>query len=279
VFINAKTGDPYTSGQEGARITADRAETLVRNNFISYHPEKIRIRFINNTDSLQEWIFTLFQDNTTILTGTMDPETGQITSFSKSIEQRGRQADPSLDILAAQKIADRFIIERNGFPLPLNMSNSRYNPLGSPSEVIAGQYVFTYNRLVQDVPCDYEGFTISVDSVTGEVTEYHRRWTAPDNAFSLVTEPLVTRYEATFAVLERAKQTYPASSDGLKIVSAERRWKDQTPPGSIPRPGSIPIAWKVQFDDSIIRDKQLIVPGVGWVDDQSGKILDFYYPH
>ena len=279
VFINAKTGDPYTSGQEGARITADQAENLVRNNFIAYHPEKIRIRFINNSDSLQEWIFTLFRNNTTILTGTMDPETGQITSFSKSIEQRGRQADPSLDILAAQKIADRFIIERNGFPLPLNMSNSRYNPLGSPGEVIAGQYVFTYNRLVQDVTCDYEGFTISVDSVTGEVTEYHRRWTAPDNAFSLVTEPLVTRYEATFAVLERAKQTYPASSDGLKIVSAERRWKDQTPPGSIPRPGSIPIAWKVQFDDAIIRDKQLIVPGVGWVDDQSGKILDFYYPH
>ena len=159
------------------------------------------------------------------------------------------------------------------------MSNSRYTPLGSHGEVIAGQYVFTYNRLVQDVTCDYEGFTISVDSVTGEVTEYHRRWTAPDNAFSLVTEPLVTRYEATFAVLERAKQTYPASSDGLKIVSAERRWKDQTPPGSIPRPGSIPIAWKVQFDDAIIRDKQLLVPGAGWVDDQSGKILDFYYPH
>jgi hypothetical protein len=279
VFINARTGDPYTSGQEGVRITADQAESLLSNNFITYHPEKIRLRYVNTTDFLQEWIFTLYQDNTTILTGTMDPDTGQVTSFSKSIEHPGRQADPSLDISTAQKIADRFIIEQNGFPLPLNMSDSRYEPLGSPDEVIAGRYVFVYNRIVQDIPCDYEGFTISVDSVTGEVTEYQRRWTAPDNAFSLVTEPLVTHYEATYAVLERAKQTYPAASDGLKIISAERQWNDQTSPGSIPRPGSISIAWKVQFDDTIIHQKQWLLPGVGWVDDQSGKILDFYYLH
>jgi hypothetical protein len=209
----------------------------------------------------------------------MDPDTGQVTSFFRSIEQSGRQADPLLDSSAAQNIADRFIVEQNGFPLPVNMSKSRYEPLGSPDQVIAGQYVFVYNRIVQDIPCDYEGFTIAVDSVTGEVTEYQRRWTAPDNAFSLVTEPLVTHYEATYAILDRAKQTYPAASDGLKIITADRRWKDQTPSGSIPRPGTIPIAWKVQFDDTIIRQKPWLLPGVGWVDDQSGKILDFYYLH
>jgi hypothetical protein len=279
VFINARTGDPYTLGQEDVRIPADQAKTLVSNNFISYHPEKIRIRFTNNTGSLPEWIFTLYRKNTTILMGTIDPDMGQIISFSKKIELSDRQADPSFDISDAQKIADRFIIEQNGFPLSVNMSDSRYIPLGSPDQEIAGQYVFVYNRIVQEIPCDYEGFTISVDSVTGEVTEYQRRWTAPDNAFSLITEPLVTHYEATYTVLEKAKQTYPASIDGLKIVSAERRWKDQTPPGSIPRPGSIPIAWKVQFDDTIIRQNPWLLPGIGWVDDQSGKILDFYYLH
>jgi hypothetical protein len=279
VFINAKTADPYTIGQDSVRITAEQAGTLLSNNFNAYHPEKIRLRYVNNTGSLPEWIFSLYQGNATILTGTMDPDTGQVTSFSRSIEQSGRQVDPSLDSSAAQKIADRFIVEQNGFPVPLNMSNSRYEPLGSPDQVIAGQYVFVYNRIVQDIPCDYEGFTISVDSVTGEVTEYQRRWTAPDNAFSLVGEPLVTHYEATYAVLERAKQTYPASSDGLKIITADRRWKDQTPSGSIPRPGSISIAWKVQFDDTIIRQKPWLLPGAGWVDDQSGKVLDFYYLH
>ncbi len=279
VFINAKTTEPYTFGQDSVRINADQARALLSDHFIAYHPEKIRLRYVNTTDSLQEWIFTLYQGNSTILKGTMDPDTGQVTSFSRSIEQSGRQADPLLDSSAAQNIADRFIVEQNGFPLPVNMSKSRYEPLGSPDQVIAGQYVFVYNRIVQDIPCDYEGFTIAVDSVTGEVTEYQRRWTAPDNAFSLVTEPLVTHYEATYAVLERAKQTYPAASDGLKIISAERQWKDQTPPGSVPRPGSISIAWKVQFDDTIIRQKPWLLPGVGWVDDQSGKILDFYYLH
>jgi len=279
VFINAKTADPYTFGQDNVRITADQAETLLSNNFNTFHPEKIRLRYVNTTDSLQEWIFTLYRGNTTFLTGTMDPDTGQVTSFSKSIERSGRPADPLLDSSAAQNIADRFIVEQNGFPLPVNMSKSRYEPLGSPDQVIAGQYVFVYNRIVQDIPCDYEGFTIAVDSVTGEVTEYQRRWTAPDNAFSLVTEPLVTHYEATYAILDRAKQTYPAASDGLRIISADRRWKDQIPSGSIPRPGSIPIAWKVQFDDTIIRQKPWLLPGVGWVDDQSGKILDFYYLH
>ena len=279
VFIDARTGDPYTLGQERARITADQAKTLVNNAFITYHPEKVRLRFNNNTESLQEWIFTLYRNNTTILTGTMDPDTGQIVSFSSSIERQGRQANPALDITAAQKIADRFIIDLNGFPLPLNMSVARYDSLGFQKEAIAGQYVFVYNRIVQDIPCDYEGFTISVDSVTGVVTEYNRRWSSPDNAFSLATEPLVTRYEATYAVLDRAKQTYPESVNGLTIISAEIRWKDQRPSRSLPRPGSIPIAWKVQFDDEVIREKQWPVPATGWVDAQSGKILDFYYQH
>ena len=278
VFVDARTGDPYTSGQDQARISADQAKDLVSNAFVTYSPEKVRMRFSNNSDSLQEWIFTLYRNNITILTGTLDPDTGQIISFSKSIEQPGRQANPVLDSTAAQSIADRFIVDRNGFPLPLNMSDARYDPLG-PGDTIAGQYVFVYNRIVQDIPCDYEGFTISVDSVTGEVTEYHRRWTTPDSAFSLITEPLVKYYEATYAVLDRAHRTFPTSSDGLNIISAEIRWKDQRLPGSIPRPGSISIAWKVQFDDALIREKQYPSAGVGWVDVQSGKILDFYYPH
>jgi len=278
-FIDARTGDPYTLGQERARITADQANALVSNAFILYQPEKVRIKYNNSPDSMQEWIFTMYRNNITILTGTMDPDTGHIESFSSSIERPGRPANPALDSTAAQKIADRYIIDRNGFPLPLNMSVARYDPLGFQKETIAGQYVFVYNRIMQDIPCDYEGFTISVDSVTGEVTGYNRRWSAPDIAFSLAIDPLVTHYEATYAVLDRAKQTYPASIDGLRIVSAEIRWKDQRLPGSIPRPGSISTAWKVQFDDEVIREKQGSVPAAGWVDAQTGKILDFYYPH
>jgi hypothetical protein len=184
-----------------------------------------------------------------------------------------------LEINAAQKIADRYIFDKNRAQLPLNMSEARYNPLRFPQKTVAGHYVFIYNRIVQEIPCDKDGFTISVDSLTGEVIGYDRRWNSPDSAFSVTVDPLVTRSGATFAVLKKAQETYPASGDGLSIISAEIRWKDHPSKGSIPRPGSIPLAWKVVFTDEIIRAKQQPVPAIGWVDTQTGAILDINYQH
>lgn len=279
VFIDASTGDPYIPGQERARISAVQAKNLVQEAFLIPGPESIRIRYDNSPDSARAWIFTVQHDNRTSITGSLDPDTGQIVSFSRAVSRQGRQADPVLDINTAQKIADRSIIDRNGAPFPVNMSEPRYDPLGLPNESVAGQYVFVYNRIVQDIPCDYDGFTISVDSVTGDVTEYNRRWSSPDNAFSVAIDPLVKRYQAVLLVQQRAQEVFPASASSLKIISTEIRWKDMHPPGSIPRPGSISVAWKVQFDDESIRAKQWPVPATGWVDARTGKILDFYYQH
>lgn len=279
VFIDARTGDLYTPGQESARITADKAKNIVTEAFPLLHPDRVRVIYNNSPDSVHAWVFTMFRDNTTILTGTMDPETGQIFSFTRSIPWEGRQADPLLEINAAQKIADRYIFDKNRAQLPLNMSEARYNPLRFPQKTVAGHYVFIYNRIVQEIPCDKDGFTISVDSLTGEVIGYDRRWNSPDSAFSVTVDPLVTRSGATFAVLKKAQETYPASGDGLSIISAEIRWKDHPSKGSIPRPGSIPLAWKVVFTDEIIRAKQPPVPAIGWVDTQTGAILDINYQH
>ncbi len=279
VFIDARTGELYTPGQENAKITADQAKNIVIEAFPLLHPDRVRVRYNNSPDSVRAWLFTMFRDNMTILTGAMDPETGQIFSFTRSLPWEGRQADPLLDSNAAQKIADRYVFDKNRVPLLLNMSEAQYNPLRFPQKTVAGQYVFVYNRIVQDIPCDKDGFTISVDSLTGEVIGYDRRWNSPDSAFSVTVDPLVTRSGATFAVLKKAQETYPASVDGLSIISAEIRWKDHPSQGSIPRPGSIPLAWKVLFTDEIIRAKPLPLPAVGWIDIQTGKILDFYYQH
>ncbi len=157
------------------------------------------------------------------------------------------------------------------------MSEVRYIPLKVPQKTVAGSYVFVYNRIVQRIPCDSDGFTISVDSVNGEVTGYERRWNSPESAFSVAVDSLVTRYEATFSILQKARETHPESVDSLSIVSAEIRWKDHPVAGSLPRPGSIPMAWKVQFTDKFTDSKQDM--GIGWVDVQTGEILDFYYPH
>ncbi|MDD1699374.1 MAG: hypothetical protein LUQ04_01125 [Methanoregula sp.] len=276
-FIDAITGDLYTPGQENAKITADQAKILIQESFFSLYPDNIRLRYNNNTDTIRAWIFTLYRENAEILTGTMDPDTGEIVSFSRSIQFEGRQANPLLDINAAEKIADRYIVEKNRVPLPLNMSEARYDPLEFPQKTVAGQYVFVYNRIVQDIPCDNDGFTISVDSITGDVTGYYRRWFTPDSAFSVAPAPLVSRSAAIFTVLKKAQEKYPTSV--IEILSAEIRWKDQYPTGSIPRPGTIPLAWKVQFTDEIIHAKETRVTATGWVDVQTGKIIEFYYQH
>ena len=278
VFIDAYTGDPYTPGQENAGISAGWAKNLVREVFSIPASDRIRVRYDTDPDSIPAWIFDVYRDNTTIISGSLDTNTGQIASFSRSVSRAGRPADPTLDMSMAQKIADRYIVERNGAPLPVNMSEQRYESFGF-GEAGAGYYVFTYTRIVQNIPCDYDGFTISVDSVTGEITEYNRRWYSPDNAFSVAVDSPVKKYEAIYSIQQRAQEIFPDSSTGLRIISAEIRWKDRHPSGVIPRPGSISAAWKVQFDDDTIRSQGWLSPATAWVDGRTGKVLEMDYRH
>ncbi len=118
VFVDARTGDPYTMGQDSARITADRAKTIIKEAFPMIHADTIRVRYDNRPESALAWIFSITTDNTTVLTGTLDPETGQVSSFSRITRWEDRQAEPLLDISAAQSIADRFIFEKNRAPAP-----------------------------------------------------------------------------------------------------------------------------------------------------------------
>ena len=278
VFIDAVTGEPYTPGQDNARITMGQAQDLVRKAFPGIRPDLIILRYNAGPDSGRIWNFRFVKGTTTVLAGTMDAETGSISSFTQTIQKAGRPAETVLDMQAAQAIADQYIAGKNG-PVAVNMSEGRYSPLGSPSDPVAGQYVFIYNRIVNNIPCEDDGFIVGVDSVTGDITDYERHWNAPDNAFSVTSEALVLKREATYAVLKQAKETYPDSVNGLRIISAEIKWKDQHPPLVTPRPGSIPLAWKVTFDDDIIRANNSAKPAIAWLDAQTGSILDFEYRH
>jgi hypothetical protein len=277
VFEDAVSGDPYTPGQENARITAPQAQDLARRAFLAIQPDHVRVRYSESPDAGMTWNFALVKDTDTVLRGTLDAETGLIVTFTRTILMEGRPSVPVLDMPAAQKSADRYISGQNG-PVAISMITGQYLPLGFPSDPVAGRYVLTYSRIVNNIPCNADGFVVGVDSVTGEITMYERNWRAPDNAFSVATEPFVLRREATFAVLQRAKEMYPAVS-GLRIVSAEITWMDRHSPGVTPRPGSIPLAWKVVFDDGFIQMNRPAQPATGWVDAQSGKILDFQYRH
>ena len=278
VFIDAITGEPYTPGQDDARITMGRAQDLARKAFPGIRQDQVIVRYNAGPDSGRIWNFRLVKDTSPILTGTMDADTGQISSFTQVIQKLGRPAEPVIGLPAAQAIADQYISRKNG-PVAVNMSEGRYSPLGSPSDPVAGQYIFIYNRIVNNIPCEDDGFIVGVDSVTGDITAYERHWNAPDNAFSVASEARVLKREATYAVLKQAMETYPDSVNGLRIISAEIKWKDQHPPGVTPRPGSIPLAWKVTFDDDIIRANNSAKPAIAWLDAQTDSILDFEYRH
>jgi hypothetical protein len=278
VFEDAVSGDPFTPGQENARITAEQAKDLAGKTFPTLHPDQVRVRYSAIPNAGRIWDFSFVLGTSTILRGSIDTETGLISSYTRTLQKLGRPALPVLEMPDAQKIAERYISDQNG-PVAVNTSGGTYSPLGSPSDPVAGQYLFPFSRIVNGIPCDDDGFVIGVDSVTGEVTVYERNWSAPDNAFSVAAEPFVLKREATFTVLQRAKETFPASVDGLRIVYAEIRWKDQHPYGVSPRPGSIPLAWKVGFEDDIIRANRSAQPALAWVDAQTGKILDFQYRH
>ncbi len=186
---------------------------------------------------------------------------------------------PVIDAVRARDIADDYVIEQNNGPLPLNMSRSWYETTASSTGSVAGQYTFIYERTYQDIPTDVDGFTVIVDAATGEVIGYTQQWTTPEHAFLAATQADIVRHEATFAVLQRAREQYPDQVGGLRIISADLRWMNNVPYDTVPRPGSIPLAWNVLFDDEIIRADPSTQPAVAWVDAHSGEFLAFEYRH
>jgi hypothetical protein len=279
VFIDAETGDLYSPLQETAGITIDQAKLRARQAFPAWTIDRVRIQYVDGTQYVRSWEFYLYKDDRELVHGSLDADTGELSTYAIGVTRMGRPENPSITIDAAQQVADREIEERNGV-IPIVLSDSRLDPLGMPGEKIAGRYVFVYHRVIQNVPCDSDGFTIVVDSVAGNVIEYRKSWSLPENAVAASSKPAITKDAAIKTIEQEAATIYPASIASLEIVSAELRWKDfHNPDKVVPAPGSIPLAWKVQFDDESIRAQQWPNPATGWVDAQNGTLLDMYYRH
>jgi hypothetical protein len=279
VFIDARSGKAYSPGEENAKISRDVAKKLALAAFSTIQADRCTLAFSENANDGMNWHFILYRGSAKVATGTLDASSGEVTAHAKIIQPEGRPAVPGIDAERARTIAERYIIEHNGGQLPLNMSSSQYEPVTSASGTVAGQYGFVFERTFQDYPTDVDGFTVIVDSVTGEVIGYSHQWTTPEHAFFASVEPDVIRREATFAVMQKAKEEYPDNIAGLRILSADLRWKNNLPYGTVPRPGTIPLGWKVIFDDDFIRGNTSAMPGIAWVDAQTGDFLEFDYRH
>ncbi|MFA4861822.1 hypothetical protein [Methanoregula sp.] len=276
VWIDAISGEPFSPGQDAVKITAEQAKRIVTTSFRSQKPDTVRVRYRDIPTTPGSWDFFLVKMNTTFLSGSLDPETGQIISFSNRIPAGGQPAAPVISLAEAQRIADQTIAGWNG-PISINMSAGTFESQKENGTPVAGRYVFEYDRIILDIPCEGDGFTVTIDPVTGDITGYERRWNNPDNAFSIASEPLVTKREATFAILQKTMEISPESINSVRILSTQLQWKDQHAPGVTPRPGSIPLAWNVAFDDETLRATTPPMTATGWVDAQTGTILGMDY--
>jgi hypothetical protein len=211
--------------------------------------------------------------------GSIDASSGETTAFVLIVPHTGRPAGPAIDTDKAKGIADQYISDHNGGPLPLNMTTEAYEDWGNATSPAAGRYILTYERIYQDFPVDTDRIVVSVDSVTGNVLAYDKVWTTPDFAFSDTDELAVGERDATFAVMEAAGIKYPLSVETVRIISADIRWDNLHPPGITQKPGSVPLAWKVVFDDAVIRADPSLPRGIGWVNIQTGNVTELEYRH
>jgi hypothetical protein len=276
--LTARAGAYVTPKEDTTpKISEQQAKVIALAAFPSLPAGDMKVDLVTSPDFGQVWKYTLSADTTTEAYGLLDAETGMIVTFNRTIHPGARPQNPVLTIGNARQIADSTINSRNTGILSINMSDGRYVPLVTPSGNVAGSYRFIYNRIIQDHPCDTDGFIVSVDAISGAITEYVQRWETPDNAFMIAEDVVVPRYDATYTVQAKAKSIYPSSTP--HIISADVRWKDRHDPATTPRPSTIPLAWKIVFDDDIIRAKADPTPSVGWVDAQTGELLEIKYQH
>jgi hypothetical protein len=276
--LTARAGAYVTPKEDTTpKISEQQAKVIALAAFPSLPAGDMKVDLVTSPDFGQVWKYTLSADTTTEAYGLLDAETGMIVTFNRTIHSGARPQNPVLTIGNARQIADSTINSRNTGILSINMSDGRYVPLVTPSGNVAGSYRFIYNRIIQDHPCDADGFIVSVDAISGAITEYVQRWETPDNAFMIAEDVVVPRYDATYTVQAKAKSIYPSSTP--HIISADVRWKDRHDPATTPRPSTIPLAWKIVFDDDIIRAKADPTPSVGWVDAQTGELLEIKYQH
>lgn len=278
VFIDAACGMPWSAGEETAAIPKEMVSEVALAEFPNEGVSTPGIWYDDNPQEGSVWRFTLASGNMTLVSGSVDATKGEIRAFTRNIPLYGRPADPALTQEMAQAIAEKYVTARSS-GLPLVLTSSRYDRWGTESVPAAGMYTFFWERRYLDYPVDTDGITVVVDALNGDIIGYDKRWTTAEYAFSQAIVPTVARHDATYAAMEGARAVYPDQIGSVRILLSELRWNNGQMKGTIPRPGSVPLAWKIVFDDEILRTNASLAPGVAWIDIQTGNVTALEYRH
>lgn len=179
---------------------------------------------------------------------------------------------PAITREQAQAVAEKEIRDRNG-KLPLYLEAVRFSPADNA-------WIFVYRHLIDGYPTMYDGFSLLIDADTGRVAYYVKTWNVPEEAVSPHNVSAITRDAAAARVEQEAKACFLESADGFRIVSADLRWYDRyNMEKYTPKPGALPLAWYITFDDAALRSAPYPYPQQAWVDAQNGNLLEMYYFH
>jgi hypothetical protein len=178
------------------KVTEQQAKIIAATVFPDLTAGDVTVESGTNPDFGLVWVYTLRAGTVTEAGGLIDAMNGRVLTFNRTIHPGGRPQNPVLTLPDARAIADKTVSDKNNVILSINMSSSRYVPLSTQSGTIAGYYRFIYTRTIDEYPCDADGFIVSVDAVSGAVTEYVEHWQTPDNAFAMVGDALIPRFDA-----------------------------------------------------------------------------------
>lgn len=280
-FIDAETSDFYNPSQEYAGMTIGQAKDEIGLHFPEMGDDSIRIAFTNGSKKKPRgWDFRIIRDNTTRVYGLLHADTGDLKEYVRIVPWSERPDTSPITMDAARLRADVEVLNRNG-RLPVIMTSAGYSPLlGAAWAKSSREYSFVYNRILQNITCASDGITVTIHPITGNVLSYQKKWVLTEDAIISVSVPAIPSGTASDIVEQQARSQYPLSADSIRVLSVDLRWKDTRTTEGIPlAPGSIPLAWRVKFDDEYLRAQQSPTEGVGWVDALNGSLLELNYRH
>jgi hypothetical protein len=276
VFSYRSAGN-YSSlvGKMNAGITIEQARESAGKAFPDYSPDRIDVQTSEGSGgAILAWDFDLHKDDKQLVQSVLDAETGELIQYlipSFYWEETQERSSPAITLESARLVAENEIRERNG-ELPLVLMDSEVNPYGN--------YDFNYRRIINGVPSLNNGIWVGIDARTGKVGSYFKSWKIPENAVAASFVPAISREQAIALVKREATACYPESAYSFRIVSADLQWMDSYPEDAfIPKPGVIPLAWHVRFNDKTIRAGDPKSTDEAWVDAQSGTLLSMEYFH
>lgn len=137
-----------------------------------------------------------------------------------------------------------------------------------------------YRRSIDDVLCLYDKITLEIDSIDGRVVSYYKIWRVSDNDTMADPDPSITEDAAQERVLAYLNDTYGTDPGDIATRATELRWYDLAAQHRRSQESiTLPLAWRIEFDDEWYRSQDPPRTAEVWIDAHSGEVLSAAYNH